>query len=105
MAKFRSLLREKNVNNDFAFFQKLELEKQAKIIEEVDEINKLIRVEKPYRLQLLESQIPTKFKACAIKKVSTLRYMEPGGGEYYKIKNWVDQLKVVDDGAVLIQFH
>ena len=90
LAKFKSLLREKNVNNDFAFFQKLDLEKQSKIIQEVEEINKLIRVEKPYRLQLLESEIPTKFKACAIKKVSTLRYMEPGGGEYYKIKNWVD---------------
>lgn len=99
LAKFRSLLREKNVNNDFAFFQKLELEKQGKIIEEVEEINKLIRVEKPYRLQLLESQIPTKFKACAIKKVSTLRYMEPGGGEYYKIKNWVDTFMRIPFGT------
>ena len=90
LTKFKSLLREKNVTNDFAFFAKLELEKQDQIISEVQEINKLIRVEKPYRLQLLESDIPTKFKACAIKKVSALRYMEPGGGEYYKIKNWVD---------------
>ena len=90
LTKFKSLLREKNVSNDFAFFAKLELEKQDQIISEVQEINKLIRVEKPYRLQLLESDIPTKFKACAIKKVSALRYMEPGGGEYYKVKNWVD---------------
>jgi ATP-dependent Lon protease len=90
LTKFKSLLREKNVTNDFAFFAKLELEKQDQIISEVQEINKLIRVEKPYRLQLLESDIPTKFKACAIKKVSALRYMEPGGGEYYKVKNWVD---------------
>ena len=90
LTKFKSLLREKNVSNDFAFFAKLDLEQQSKIINEVEEINKLIRVEKPYRLQLLEADIPTKFKACAIKKVSALRYMEPGGGEYYKIKNWVD---------------
>ena len=88
--RFKSLLREKNVTNDFAFFAKLDLEKQNQIITEVESINKLIRVEKPYRLQLLESDIPTNFKACAIKKVSALRYMEPGAGEYYKVKNWVD---------------
>ena len=88
--RFKSLLREKNVTNDFAFFAKLDLEKQNQIITEVESINKLIRVEKPYRLQLLESDIPTNFKACAIKKVSALRYMDPGAGEYYKVKNWVD---------------
>ena len=38
----------------------------------------------------MESDIPTNFKACAIKKVSALRYMDPGAGEYYKVKNWVD---------------
>ena len=88
--KFKSLLREKKVNNDFAFFAKLEIEKQNQIITEVEAVNKLIRIEKPYRLQLLESDIPTNFKACAIKKVNALRYMEPGAGEYYKVKNWVD---------------
>ena len=98
LTKFKSLLREKNVSNDFAFFAKLELEKQDQIISEVQEINKLIRVEKPYRLQLLESDIPTKFKACAIKKVSALRYMEPGGCEYYKVKNWVDTFMNIQFG-------
>jgi hypothetical protein len=34
--------------------------------------------------------MPTLFKATAMKKISTLRYMEPGSGEFYKIKNWVD---------------
>ena len=26
----------------------------------------------------------------AMKKINSLRYMEPGSGEFYKIKNWVD---------------
>ena len=25
-----------------------------------------------------------------MKKINSLRYMEPGSGEFYKIKNWVD---------------
>jgi len=87
---FKKILRDKNTMNDFDFYDKLESEQQKKIIKELREINKLIRVEKPYRLTLLESDIPIIFKSAAMKKISSLRYMEPGSGEYYKIKNWVD---------------
>jgi ATP-dependent Lon protease len=41
-------------------------------------------------MTLLEADIPIEFKASAFKKVNSLRYMEPGSGEFYKIKNWVD---------------
>jgi ATP-dependent Lon protease len=68
----------------------LEIEEQKKIIKEVREINKITRIEKPYRITLLESDIPVQFKAAAMKKINSLRYMEPGSGEFYKIKNWVD---------------
>ena len=87
---FRKLVRDKNTNNDFEFFGKLQLEDQKKIIKELREVNTLIRVEKPYRLSLLESDMPPIFKGSAMKKINSLRYMEPGSGDYYKIKNWVD---------------
>jgi len=87
---FKRILRDKNTMNDFEFFEKLELDQQKKIIKELREINKITRVEKPYRLTLLEADIPLIFKSAALKKISSLRYMEPGSGEFYKIKNWVD---------------
>ena len=87
---FKRILRDKNTMNDFEFYDKLETVHQKKIIKELREINKITRVEKPYRLTLLESEIPVIFKAAAMKKISSLRYMEPGSGEFYKIKNWVD---------------
>ena len=87
---FRKLLSDKNVMNDFEFFKKMELGEQEKIIKELEEINKLSRVDKPYRLTILERDIPADMKACALKKLNMLRYIEPGGGEFYKIKNWVD---------------
>jgi ATP-dependent Lon protease len=87
---FKRILRDKNTMNDFEFFEKLEQDQQKKIIKELREINKITRVEKPYRLTLLESDIPLIFKSAALKKISTLRYMEQGSGEFYKIKNWVD---------------
>jgi ATP-dependent Lon protease len=87
---FKRILRDKNTTNDFEFYDKLETSQQNKIIKELREINKITRVEKPYRLTLLESDIPVILKATAMKKISSLRYMEPGSGEFYKIKNWVD---------------
>jgi ATP-dependent Lon protease len=87
---FKRILRDKNTMNDFDFFKKMEIEQQKKIIKELREINKITRIEKPYRLTLLESDIPILLKSAAMKKIATLRYMEPGSGEFYKIKNWVD---------------
>jgi len=87
---FRKLLSDKNVMNDFEFFKKMELDEQQKIINELEEINKISKIDKPYRLSILERDMPPDMKACALKKLNMLRYMEPGGGEFYKIKNWVD---------------
>ena len=95
---FRKIVRDKNTMNDFEFFSKLEIEHQKKIIKELREINKQTRVEKPYRLTLLDADMPTLFKGAAMKKLNSLRYMEPGSGEYYKIKNWVDTFMRVPFG-------
>ena len=97
---FRKILADKNTMNDFTFFNKMNIEEQIKIIKELREINRITRIEKPYRLTLLESDIPTIFKASAMKKISSLRYMEPGSGEFYKIKNWVDNFMRIPFGKV-----
>jgi len=87
---FKRIVRDKNTMNDFKFFETLTQSEQIKIIKEIREINKITRVEVPYRMSLLEANIPATFKASAIKKINSLKYMEPGSGEYYKIKQWVD---------------
>jgi len=87
---FKRIVRDKNSMNDAKFFEALTHGEQIKIIKEVREINKITRIEIPHRMALLEAQIPPIFKAAAMKKINSLRYMEPGSGEYYKIKNWVD---------------
>jgi ATP-dependent Lon protease len=86
--------------NDFAFFETLLPTEQYKIIKELREVNKITRVETPYRISLLEANIPPIFKAAAIKKINSLRYMEPGSGEFYKIKNWVDTFMRIPFGRI-----
>ncbi len=88
--KLKKLLKEKNVMNDFKYFKDMEIEDQRKILKKLEEVNKYSNVEKPYRLALLDSDIPIAFKSAAMKKINILEYMEPGSGEYYKNKQWVD---------------
>jgi ATP-dependent Lon protease len=90
MRIFKKILKDKNTMDDFSFYNDLTVEKQKKIIKELREINKVTRIEKPYRMTLLESDIPVTFKAAAMKKINSLRNLEPGSGDYYKQKTWVD---------------
>ena len=88
---FKKLLSRKNVMNDVLYFQKkLSIEEQLSVIDQIKEINSVLELEKPYRLSLFDSNIPIKFKACAYTKLCTLKNIEPGSGEYNKIKTWVD---------------
>ena len=76
----------------------MDISAQKKIISRLKEVNKLSRVEKPYRLQLLDSDIPACYQAAALKKINILNYMDPGSGEYYKIKQWVDAFMSIPFG-------
>ena len=98
-SKYMTLIRSKNVMNDFEFFKKLSIKEQHKIIAELEEINKISLVNKPYRLALLESPLPKEYKACAMKKINMLRYMEPGASEFYKVKNWIDTFMNIPFGV------
>ena len=96
---FRKLLSNKNVLNDVNFFEnKLSIEEQEKVLTEMKAIKKHTTTDKPYRLKLLDSDIPTIFKATAFKKINSLRYMEPGSGEYHKIRTWVDTFMQIPFG-------
>jgi len=87
---FRKLLREKSVSNDFTYFKKISMKEQKNILEKLKKIKEYSNVEKPYRLSLIESEIPVEFKSNALKKINMLNYMDPSSGEYYKVKQWVD---------------
>jgi ATP-dependent Lon protease len=91
VSEFRTLLRKKNSTNDLRYFRRhMTSAEQQKVIADLKEIHAVSIIEKPYRLSLLETNIPIGFKAIAMRKINSLRHMEPGCGEYYKVKNWVD---------------
>jgi len=97
---FRKIIKNKNMLNDYNYFVKLESEEQKCIIKKIKEINNITKIDKPYRLSLIESSIPAIFKVTAIKKMALLNSMEPGTGEYCKIKNWVDTFMRIPFGKI-----
>lgn len=98
--KFGRLLKKKNSANDLKYFKKyLTHEQQADVLKELGELNKMMLVDKPYRLTLLESKIPKQYKAIALKRIQNLRYMDTCSGEYFKVKNWVDTFMTIPFGV------
>ena len=82
---------EKDNLDDLNFFKKeMKLEDQNRLIMELQTINEVSNVEKPYRIHLLEALIPQIFKISALKKISMMENMDPSVGEYFKLKNWID---------------
>ena len=97
--KFKKISKDKLLMNDSKFFNdKLTVKQQESIITELEEIKKHTDIDKPYRLALIESKIPITYKSIAYKKINALKYMDQGGGEYYKIKNWVDTFMQIPFG-------
>ena len=85
--------------DEFGYFKKkLSNKEQLKIMNDLNDINKFMYVEKPYRLSLLQSNMPPKFKAIAIQRLNQLAMMEPGEAEYFKLKNWVDNFMRIPFG-------
>ena len=84
--KFKKIVRDNNSLNDYKFFENISVKEQNLILKELKRVCKIIKVERPYRLKLLESKIPLQFKACALKKINTLRHMDPMAGDYYKLQ-------------------
>ena len=97
--KLKTLLRERDVMNDLQYFnEKMTVAEQESALQQIEEIKKHNDITKPYRLTLLDATIPSQYKAIAYRKISSLRNMEPGGGDYYKMKNWVDTFMQIPFG-------
>jgi ATP-dependent Lon protease len=88
---YKMINSETKQTSEIDYFKKqLSNKEQLRVMKELNEINEHSTIKKPYRLTLLDSSIPPKFKAIVMQKVNTLRMMEPGDPEYFKLKTWVD---------------
>ena len=96
--KFRKLLRGKRRVSDVKYFRSLDIDTQENIMNKMKEVQDYSNEEKPHKFKLIESQIPVQYKAMAMRKLDSLEWMDPGSGEYYKIKQWVDNFMNIPFG-------
>jgi ATP-dependent Lon protease len=99
-AYYKLVNSERRQTNEIDYFKhRLSNKEQQGIMADLKDINRNIYADKPYRLALLQSNIPAKFKTVAMQRLNTLKSMEPGDHEYYKIKNWVDAFMRIPFGV------
>lgn len=81
----------KNATAEIDYFKKkLSHKEQKAIMDELKIINEHIHIDKPYRLALLQTKLPIKYKATVMQKLNIMKSMEQGDSEYHKMKTWVD---------------
>ena len=89
--EFEKLINLEENLNDVKYFKKeLDDNKKDYVIEELKKINTKYKIDKPYRILVLEADIPYEFKIVALKKISMLENMDPSASEYFKLKGWID---------------
>lgn len=99
-AYYKLVNSEKRQTNELDYFKhRLSNKEQQEIMTDLKEINRSIYADKPYRLALLQSKIPAKFKMVAMQRLNMLKSMEPGDHEYYKVKHWVDAFMRIPFGV------
>jgi len=88
--KFDKILN--NEEKESEYFRKcLSSNLQLEAIAKLEKLTELTKISKPYLLHLVDLDIPDQYKACALRKINTMRSMGSyGNSEYYKIKSWVD---------------
>ena len=78
LSKFKTLLKTSTPVNDYKYFSGLKPEQQKLVLKKMKDLSEYDKVETPYRLQLIESDIPVEYKSSAIKKINSLNYMDQG---------------------------
>lgn len=88
---FKKMIKQASGMNEINYFSKLDIEEQNELIKQFEKLNAIVKIDKPYRFQLLEADMPDEFKSCALKKINVLKTMDPYSGEYHKLKMWIDR--------------
>jgi len=94
--EFKTLIELQDNLDDVKYFNtKLDSLQKDTLIEELKKINSKFKICKPYRILLLEMNIPIEFKIVALKKIGMLETMDPSASEYFKLKTWMDSFMML----------
>lgn len=84
--------KETNEKTELDFFLSSNDNLKKNIISSLQTLNTMQVDDIPYKFKILSSKMDLHSKNIAIHKAKQLNNTEPGTGEYYKLKNWMDTL-------------
>lgn len=78
--------------NDFEYFIKLDKEEKKKIINDIDNIDKINDLKIPLKFKILQSDMDINTKSKAITHINKIQNMDPSSGEFIKMDQWINGL-------------
>jgi len=95
---FKKIIKDERGDKDMLYYKNLDIETQKQIIKQMREIKQISGTVVPYRMSLLQKDIPISLKSIAMNKINSIKSMDPGSGEYYKNKHWIDKFMQIPFG-------
>ena len=91
-------IEENTIDNQIDQFKALTEVKQKQMIEALEKKSSLSAAEQPLMFKILSMSLPTETQAMVLNKYNSLQSLDPGSGEYFKLRAWLEKLTSVPFG-------
>ena len=91
-------IEENTIDNQIDQFKALTEVKQKQMIEALEKKSSISAAEQPLMFKILSMSLPTETQAMVLNKYNSLQSLDPGSGEYFKLRAWLEKLTSVPFG-------
>jgi len=89
---------ENTIDDQIDQFKALTEVKQKQMIEALEKKSSASAAEQPLMFKILSMSLPTETQAMVLNKYNSLQSLDPGSGEYFKLRAWLEKLTSVPFG-------
>ena len=86
---------ENNIDTQIDMFKALPKEQQAKLLDVLETHTNDVSLSNPDQnlmFKILTMNLPTETQSMVMAKYNSLQNMDPGSGEYFKLRNWLEKI-------------
>jgi ATP-dependent Lon protease len=91
-------IEENTIDDQIDQFKALTDLKQKQMIEALEKKSSASAAEQPLMFKILSMSLPTETQAMVLNKYNSLQSLDPGSGEYFKLRAWLEKLTSVPFG-------
>lgn len=91
-------IEENTIDDQIDQFKALTEVKQKQMMEALEKKSTASAAEQPLMFKILSMSLPTETQAMVLNKYNSLQSLDPGSGEYFKLRAWLEKLTSVPFG-------